>query len=208
MAKQFEDDRPRNNRSGPYDRQRQRDRPPVDEPEDIEMRLKSLIIKIGDKASSDLKINLTKMAGILSTDYQKFPETVASTFKSCITELPMKTAVYGTLLGLLNAKNHEVTSRLFDDIVAAAKESLAKSEWQKVKYYVRYFGELVNANVILPAAYLDLLNDLLAAVDEPNLIISYADCMVYIVLAALPWVSRDRLSLCRYRQTNDVLIVR
>lgn len=46
----FEDDRqPRNHRSGPYDRQRQRDRPPVDEPEDIEMRLKSLIIKIGDK---------------------------------------------------------------------------------------------------------------------------------------------------------------
>jgi hypothetical protein len=45
----FEDDRPRNNRSGPYDRQRPRDRPPVDEPEDIEMRLKSLIIKIGDK---------------------------------------------------------------------------------------------------------------------------------------------------------------
>ena len=87
-----------------------------------------------------------------------------------ITELPMKTAVYGTLLGLLNVKNHEVTSRLFDDLVAAAKESLANSEWQKVKYYVRYFGELVNANVILPAAYLDLLNDLLAAVDESNLI--------------------------------------
>lgn len=82
----------------------------------------------------------------------------------------MKTAVYGTLLGLLNVKNHEVASRLFDDLVDAAKESLANSEWQKVKLYVRYFGELVNANVILPAAYLDLLNDLLAALDESNLI--------------------------------------
>jgi hypothetical protein len=83
----------------------------------------------------------------------------------------MKTAVYGTLLGLLNVKNHEVASRLFDDIITATKEALAKSEWQKVKYYVRYFGELVNANVILPAAYLDLLNDLLAAIDESHLII-------------------------------------
>jgi hypothetical protein len=82
----------------------------------------------------------------------------------------MKTAVYGTLLGLLNVKNHEVTSRLFDDLVVAAKQALANSEWQKVKYYVRYFGELVNANVILPAAYLDLLNDLLAALDESNII--------------------------------------
>jgi hypothetical protein len=45
------DDRPRNYRSGPYDRPRQNFRP-VDEPEDIEMRLKGLIIKIGDKVGA------------------------------------------------------------------------------------------------------------------------------------------------------------
>lgn len=82
----------------------------------------------------------------------------------------MKTAVYGTLLGLLNVKNHDVASKLFDQVVAATKEYLAKSDWRSVKYLVRFHGELVNANVILPAAYLDLLNDLLAALDEPNVI--------------------------------------
>jgi len=154
------------------------------------MRLKGLIIKIGDKASSDLKVNLTKMAGILSTDYEKFPDTVSSAFKACITELPMKTPVYGTLLGLLNVKNYEVASKLFDDVIAHTKDCLAKSEWRNVKYLVRFHGELVNANVILPAAYLDLLNDLLAALDEPNTEAQFADCMVYIVLAALPWCGK------------------
>src|ERR1700731_2510668 len=89
-------------------------------------------------------------------------DLVCFRFHRSITELPMKTPVYGTLLGLLNVKNYEVASKLFDDVIAHTKDCLAKSEWRNVKYLVRFHGELVNANVILPAAYLDLLNDLLA----------------------------------------------
>jgi nuclear cap-binding protein subunit 1 len=81
----------------------------------------------------------------------------------------MKTTVYATLLGLLNVKNYDVASKLFEVVISTTREALAKSQWRTVKYLVRYYGELVNANVILPAAYLDLLNDLLAPLDETSI---------------------------------------
>ncbi|KAG2230494.1 hypothetical protein INT48_009869 [Thamnidium elegans] len=181
--------------SGGYQR-RPYDRPPPSEPkedeqEDIEDRLKGLIIKIGDKISGDLQTNLTKMKNILDNDYSKYPETVQDTLKACVTELPAKAPVYGTLIGLLNVSSHDIVSKLMSGFNQHLEKSIVHSKWFELKQFLRFYGELVNANVILPSVYCGLLNDLLNTLDEPTQLRQRLDCIVYVVLATLPWCGKE-----------------
>ncbi|KAI9476184.1 MAG: armadillo-type protein [Benjaminiella poitrasii] len=190
-------DNRRSNYNNNYHR-RPYDRPPPpsrenkdDELEDIEIRLKGLIIKIGDKITPDLKVNLTKMKNILDNDYSKYPSTVQDTLIACITELPSKALVYGTLLGLLNVSSHDIVAKLMAELNKALEEAISGSNWFKVKQFLRFYGELVNSSVILPVMYCGLLNDLLTVLDQPNQPRRRLDCIVYIILSTLPWCGKE-----------------
>ncbi|KAI9346679.1 armadillo-type protein [Pilaira anomala] len=185
-----------NNGGGGYNQRRPYDRPPPSEPkedeqEDIEDRLKGLIIKIGDKISSDLQVNLAKMKNILDNDYSKYPETVQNTLKACVTELPAKAPVYGTLIGLLNVSSPEIVGKLLTGFNQHLEKSILESKWFELKQFLRFYGELVNANVILPSVYCVFLNDLLSALDQPNQLRERLDCIVYVILATLPWCGKE-----------------
>ncbi|KAI7896054.1 armadillo-type protein [Mucor mucedo] len=191
------------NQRRPYDRSSNSE-PKEDEQEDIEVRLKSLIIKIGDKISSDLQINLAKMKNILDNDYSKYPQTVQDTLKACVTELPAKAPVYGTLLGLLNASSHDIVAKLMVGFNQSLERTINESKWFELKQFLRFYGELVNANVILPSVYCGLLNDLLAALDQPNQLRQRLDCIVYIILATLPWCGKE-LSQRNHEELDHIL---
>ncbi|KAJ8664019.1 hypothetical protein O0I10_000297 [Lichtheimia ornata] len=191
----------RDDRRGP---RRRRSPARDDDVEDIEVRLRGLIIKIGDKISPELQVNLNKMKNILDNDYAKYPDTVQDTLKACITELPAKAPVYGTLLGLLNVSSHDLVSKLMYLINDMLKQTVAEANWIKLKQIMRFYGELVNANVISPTSYCGLINDLLSVLNEPNEYRRRADCMVYIVLSTLPW-SAKQLSEQTISNFDDIL---
>ncbi|OBZ91140.1 Nuclear cap-binding protein subunit 1 [Choanephora cucurbitarum] len=193
-------DNRRNFNGGGYQR-RPYDRPPPpeskeDDLEDIEIRLKGLIIKIGDKFTSDLQVNLTKMKNILDNDYHKYPTTVQDTLTACVTELPAKAPVYGALLGLLNVSSHEIVAKLMTEFNKTMEEAFAQSNWFRLKQMFRFYGELVNANVILPGMYCTLIQDALSGLDQPNQSRQRLDCLAYIVLSALPWCGKELTSRC------------
>lgn len=73
----------------------------------------------------------------------------------------------------------------------ALTESIAASNWFRLKQILRFYGELVNANVVSPTAYANLLLDLLIVLDQPNQLCKRLDCIVYIVLSTLPWCARE-----------------
>jgi nuclear cap-binding protein subunit 1 len=106
-----------------------------------------------------------------------------------VTELPAKAPVYGALLGLLNVSSHDIVAKLMAEFNKTLEEAISESDWFKVKQFLRFYGELVNANVILPTMYCGLINDLLTILDQPNQLRRRLDCIVYIILATLPWVS-------------------
>ncbi|KAI8145645.1 armadillo-type protein [Fennellomyces sp. T-0311] len=178
-------------RGGGYRRNRAPSPSRDDEVEDIEVRLRGLIIKIGDKISPELQVNLKKMKNILDNDYVKYPETVQDTLKACVSELPAKSPVYGTLFGLLNVSSHEVVAKLMNEVNEMLKETVVEANWAKLKQLLRFYGELVNANVIRPTSYCGLLSNLLSALDEPNQHRARLDCIVYVVLATLPWSGKE-----------------
>jgi nuclear cap-binding protein subunit 1 len=121
-----------------------------------------------------------------------------------VTELPAKAPVYGTLVGLLNVNGHDIVGKLMTEFNKTLEEALSESNFFKVKLLLRFYGELVNANVILPATYCGLLNDLLAPLDQSNQLRQRLDCIVYIILATLPWCGKD-LSERNSSELNQIL---
>ncbi|CAO3608326.1 unnamed protein product [Cunninghamella blakesleeana] len=170
--------------------------PRDDEMEDIQERLKGLIIKIGDKITSDLQVNLNKMKNILDSDFDKYPDMIQETLLACVLEIPAKAPIYGTLIGLLNVSNHSIVVKLMEKFNDILKESAEKLDWFKLKQLVRFYGELVNANVISPSAYCQLLEDVLMDLDQIDQLKHRLDCVVYIVLSSLPWSGKELSDRC------------
>ncbi|CAO3576982.1 unnamed protein product [Absidia cylindrospora] len=121
---------------------------------------------------------------------------VQETLQACVVEIPAKTPIYGTLIGLLNTSDNTIVVQLMDGFNNLLKTSVDDLDWFKLKQLVRFYGELVNANVIAPVAYCDLLDDLLTDLTKPNQPKSRLDCLVYIVLTALPWCGKELSEKC------------
>lgn len=105
------------------------------------------------------------------------------------------------MLGLLNVSSHDIVAKLMAEFNKSLEEAISVSDWFKVKQFLRFYGELVNANVILPTMYCGLVSDLLTILDQPNQLRQRLDCIVYIVLATLPWVSynnRRKITHCLF----------
>ncbi|KAJ1972034.1 Nuclear cap-binding protein subunit 1 [Dimargaris xerosporica] len=162
------------------------------EMEELEKRLSSLILKVGDKLSSSLGFNIEALVGVLGKDYHRHSEVVLRAFQGVITELPVKTETYATLVGLLNVRYPDIAAA----IVAMAWEQLTESirdlrRWKIVKLWLRFFACLVAVHVVAPQTMMGLLTRLRLAVerDDPNIQdTKRADALMYLILVTLPWV--------------------
>ena len=107
-----------------------------------------------------------------------------------VSEIPAKASVYGSLVGLLNESNNDIVAQLMDEFNTMLIDSVDASDWFKFKKLLRFYGELVNANVIRPGSYCDLINDLLDGLEVPNqprvcIVLLGAFLMKYLMLAFL-----------------------
>lgn len=114
----------------------------------------------------------------------------------CVTELPTKTPVYGTLAGLLNVKNMDFGADLTSLLGEQLQGALDAGDTLKVKMLVRFAGELVNSNVLGVANYVGLLDRFIDAATESLGVAGAraqerADFFVLVALGALPWVGRQ-----------------
>lgn len=82
----------------------------------------------------------------------------------------MKSAIYGTLTGLLNAKNVQTGGTIVKMASDLLQESLLKHQWRNVKLLLRFFGELVNSNVILPTTLLNVMDQFLNVLQEDTIL--------------------------------------
>ncbi|KAF0552907.1 ARM repeat-containing protein [Gigaspora margarita] len=155
-----------------------------------EKKLSTLLIILGDKMTpQEIHKNIEKIADIVQTEYSKYEPLVLKTIKNCFMELPMKTFIYGTLVGLVNVKRPDIGSAVVKMTAQTLQQCLNEGNWRGAKFTLKFFAELTNANVILPRTMLDIYDDLLTTLDEPNVKLYRADTIVYIVLSTLPFVA-------------------
>ncbi|KFM79485.1 Nuclear cap-binding protein subunit 1, partial [Stegodyphus mimosarum] len=94
------------------------------EPKEIEDRLESLIMRVGDKSTSSLESNLEGLAGVLEADLPTYKTKIMRILGECVTRLPEKTSIYTTLVGLLNVRNYNFGGEFVELLVKSLRESL------------------------------------------------------------------------------------
>lgn len=105
-------------------------------------------------------------------------------------ELPEKTCIYSTVIGLINVSNHSLGGEIVEFLVQSLKENLRKCEWEKARLLIRLFADLVNANVVSPGSLLNLFENLIDVMLDDNIPQVRSDYYVFTVLSALPFVGR------------------
>lgn len=121
---------------------------------------------------------------------------------------PLKAGVYATLAGLLNLKEYDLASRIVQEAHAALQEALNKSDHFRIKLLVRFYADLMNANLLRTTDLVALLEQLLEpaqqylqqqqqqhqqqqqAADAAEAQ-QRAEFFVYVVMATLPWAGRE-----------------
>lgn len=163
----------------------------VSEHQEIEDRLESLILRVGEKTTSSLESNLEGLVAVLEADLGTFRNKILRILSECAIKFPQKCSIYTTLVGLLNAKNYNFGGEFVDHMVKNFKDSLKNCKWDAARYSLRFLADLVNCNVISAVSLLALLESMVdASVDDSTPQVR-RDFYIFSVLSTLPWVGRD-----------------
>ncbi|XP_044756316.1 nuclear cap-binding protein subunit 1 [Coccinella septempunctata] len=163
----------------------------VSENQEIEDRLESLILRVGEKSTSSLESNLEGLAGVLEADLQSFRIKILRILTDCAIRMPEKCTIYTTLVGLLNAKNFNFGGEFVEYMVRTFKESLKLCKWDAARYSLRFLADLVNCHVISATSLLQLLDNMMDCANEENVPRVRRDWYCFAVLSTLPWVGRE-----------------
>ncbi|KNC80749.1 hypothetical protein SARC_06906 [Sphaeroforma arctica JP610] len=180
---------------------------PVSRPQHntTEDRLDSLIIRIGEKSNQSLQNNLLVLSEVLNRELETHRHKILATMGACIHELPHKTTIYTTLVGLINAKNFDFGQCFVEYIVHVLfKSFLEDNEFVKIRVTVRFVADLVNCNVVSSDSVIDMYHEFLKVADETDIPQERSDLYLECVMASLPWVGLE-LSQSRSKELDEIM---
>lgn len=163
----------------------------VSENQEIEDRLESLILRVGEKSTSSLESNLEGLASVLEADLSTFRAKILRILTTCAIMMPEKCTIYTTLVGLLNAKNFNFGGEFVEYMVKTFKDALKNCKWDTARYALRFLADLVNCHVISASSLLQLLDNMIDTANEDNVPQVRRDWYVFAILSTLPWVGRE-----------------
>ncbi|KZC14827.1 PREDICTED: nuclear cap-binding protein subunit 1 [Dufourea novaeangliae] len=163
----------------------------VSENQEIEDRLESLILRVGEKSTSSLESNLEGLASVLEADLGLFRSKILRILTECAIRMPEKCTIYTTLVGLLNAKNFNFGGEFVDYMVKNFKDALKACKWDVARYSLRFLADLVNCHVLSCGSLMQLFDNMLDTANEDGVPQVRRDWYVYAVLSTLPWVGRE-----------------
>nr|CAD7430310.1 unnamed protein product [Timema monikensis] len=138
----------------------------VSENQEIEDRLESLILRVGEKSTSSLESNLEGLASVLEADLATFRSKILRILTDCAVKMPEKCTIYTTLVGLLNAKNYNFGGEFVEYMVRNFKDALKGCKWNTARYSLRFLADLVNCHVIAAVSLLQLLENMVDTAKE------------------------------------------
>jgi len=108
-----------------------------------------------------------------------------------VRQLPSKTPVYGTLVGLVNVRHAAFGGELVAKVSEQLQRALQERSALDTKLLLRFTAELANARVVPPGDVLALFEQLLASSAEIDDAQQHSDLAfyAYLVLITLPFVA-------------------
>jgi nuclear cap-binding protein subunit 1 len=105
----------------------------------------------------------------------------------------VKTPVYGTLVGLINAKNADFGKDVVNRAGERLQQALNERNALDVKLLTRFVAELVNAHVVAAGDLLGLFELLLASASSEAGLHSDLEYYAYVILITLPFAAHALL---------------
>ena len=150
---------------------------------EIEDRLESLILRVGEKSSASLESNLEGLSSVLEADLSTYKAKILKILSECAIKYPDKCTIYTTLIGLLNTKNYNFGGECVELLIRSLKECLKSgTKWEEARYLVRFIADLVNCHVISAGSLLQLLDNFVDAALEEGVPQVKIKCMMSCVM--------------------------
>lgn len=160
--------------------------------EESQDRLKHNLISLGDShAEITLKQDIERVATIVEKEWNERNAFIIELLRICIRELPMKTPLFGTLAGVLNARNSEIGQAIVEHMFKYLQSTLEERDWKTLKLAVRFFSEMTNAKMLPASEFLGLLGQFVSVAVDETTPQPRADTFLRIVLSALPYVGAE-----------------
>ena len=157
-----------------------------DEPShDIEQRLINLIVRIGDKNVANTSSHLEGLSHALEGDLPRHRELILDTIFDCAHWLQPKSAVYGTLVGLLNHAEPDFGAAVALRVHKELQMALDDHAPLAIRGLSRFVVELMNARVLEPAAALELLETFIRVSKEDGVFPARCDWFMCLALDIL-----------------------
>ncbi|BFG30066.1 hypothetical protein CerSpe_163400 [Prunus speciosa] len=160
---------------------------------------KSLLLRIGEKSpdygtSSDPKEHIETCFGVLRRELEHSPNEVSQFLLQCAEQLPHKTSLYGTVIGLLNLENEEFVRKVVENTQSNFQEALDSGNCNRIRLLMRFLTVMMCSKVVHPSSLVVVFETLLSSaattVDEEKGNPSWqsrADFYITCILSCLPW---------------------
>ncbi|KAM1277887.1 hypothetical protein FF1_030243 [Malus domestica] len=160
---------------------------------------KSLLLRIGEKSpdygtSSDVKEHIETCYGVLRRELEHSPDDVSQYLIQCAEQLPHKSPLYGTVIGLLNLENEEFIRKVVKNTQTNFQDALDSGNCNKIRILMRFLTVMMCSKVIHPSSLVVVFETLLSSaattVDEEKGNPSWqsrADFYITCILSCLPW---------------------
>ncbi|KAK3269980.1 Nucleic acid dioxygenase ALKBH1, partial [Cymbomonas tetramitiformis] len=169
-----------------------------------ERRIRSYIL-----ANSGSESDINELEEVLKQDIGLHTNLVLETLLECGCEMPLKTGIYATVVGLLNLEHHQFVADFVAAALARYTDHLSKPEThrEQARLALRFIASLVGVGAVQAGSLVALLASIVQVATDlaeeataaegcdppvPNESWQpYAECLIYHVLACLPWVGAD-----------------
>ncbi|XP_022988026.1 nuclear cap-binding protein subunit 1-like [Cucurbita maxima] len=160
---------------------------------------KSLLLRIGDKSpeygtSSDFKDHIETCFAAIRRELDHYGDEVLPFLLQCVEQLPHKTPLYGTLIGLMNLENEDFVKKIVEQTHQSFQDALNSGHCHKIRILLRFLTALMSSKVLtstsLVVVFETLLSSATTIVDDEKGNPAWqacADFYIACILSCFPW---------------------
>ncbi|CAK9327994.1 unnamed protein product [Citrullus colocynthis] len=160
---------------------------------------KNLLLRIGDKSpeygtSSDFKDHIETCFAAIRRELDHYGDEILPFLLQCVEQLPHKTPLYGTLIGLLNLENEDFVKKIVEQTHTSFQDALNSGHCHKIRILLRFLTALMSSKVLLSTSLVVVFETLLSSaattVDDEKGNPAWqarADFYITCILSCFPW---------------------
>ncbi|KAA8527195.1 hypothetical protein F0562_008576 [Nyssa sinensis] len=160
---------------------------------------RNLLLRIGDNCSEyggniDFKDHIETCYGVVRRELEHSGNDILAYLLQCAEQLPHKTPLYGTLVGLLNLENEDFVKKVVENTQTNLQDALDYGNCNGIRLLMRFLTVMVCSKVLQPSSLVVVFETLLSSaattVDEEKGNPSWqarADFYITCILSCLPW---------------------